>query len=249
MSDRVTPLELRGITRRFGRRVVLREIDLLLEPGQIVGLMGANGSGKTTLFSIIAGLLAPDGGERVFAGRALDEEATELRARVAYVAHTTQLYPLLTARENLDLFAQLRGAVGAQTRPAGPLLEQLGLGDVADALVSTFSRGMAQRVALARALAGNPDLMLLDEPFTALDRAGRELLAELLRVERDRGACVFLASHDVESVVDVADRVLLLEGGVIAKTVVRAETEDFRASVGALQHARSAGFGRSAQLA
>ena len=253
MSARITPLELKGITRRFGRNVVLRDIDLELEEGELVGLMGANGSGKTTLFSIIAGLLPPDAGEQRFAGRSVLSVETEVRARLAYVAHAPQLYPLLTARENLELFERLRGAAGEQSQSAVELLGRLGLGDVVDQPVATFSRGMAQRVVLARALAGNPDVLLLDEPFTALDRAGRAVLAGLLAAERDRGAAILLSSHDVDSLVDVADRVLLLENGVIARSISRAtdapQLEDFRAGVASLQHLGSAKLVGSAEMA
>lgn len=248
-SPRITPVELRGITRRFGRNLVLRDIDLRLDAGEIVGLMGANGSGKTTLFSIIAGLLAPDEGERSFAGRPALGDELELRARLAYVAHAIQLYPLLTARENLDLFARLREAVGASSRPAGEILERLGLGAALDRPVSTYSRGMAQRVVLARAVAGRPELMLLDEPFTALDRHGRTQLADLLREERDRGAAILLSSHDVDSIVDIADRVLLLEGGVIGQTVAKTEPAQFRSQVAALSHVQAERVGAAPQLA
>jgi heme ABC exporter ATP-binding subunit CcmA len=249
MSGPITPVQLRGITRRFGRNLVLREVDVELKAGEIVGLMGANGSGKTTLFEIIAGLLAPDGGERRFGDRAPESDELELRARLAYVAHATQLYPLLTGRENLELFAGLRGAIGASSRPAAEILERLGLADAIDRPVSTYSRGMAQRVVLARAMAGRPELMLLDEPFTALDRHGRGQLATLLREERDRGAAILLSSHDVDSVVDIADRVLLLEDGVIRRTVERTETEEFRRQVAALSHVTGEPVGGAPQLA
>lgn len=249
MSRSITPVELRGITRRFGRNLVLRDVDLELKSGEIVGLMGANGSGKTTLFSIIAGLLAPDAGDRFFGGRAPEADELELRSRLAYVAHATQLYPLLTARENLELFAGLRRAMGAASRPAAEILERLGLADALDRPVSTYSRGMAQRVVLARAVAANPDLMLLDEPFTALDRHGRAQLVAVLREERERGAAILLSSHDVDSVVDIADRVLLLEDGVIARTEERGGAEDFRTRVSALSHVPGAPVGAASQLA
>jgi heme ABC exporter ATP-binding subunit CcmA len=249
VSTSITPLELRGITRRFGRNLVLRDVELELRAGEIVGLMGANGSGKTTLFSIIAGLLAPDGGERRFGGRAPGRDELELRARLAYVAHATQLYPLLTGRENLELFARLREAIGATSRPSAEILERLGLAAAMDRPVSTYSRGMAQRVVLARAVATSPEVMLLDEPFTALDRHGRAQLAELLREERDRGAAILLSSHDVDSIADIADRVLLLEDGVIGGTAERTEADDFRRRVAALSHLTGRPVGAAPQLA
>ncbi len=226
MSPTLAPLEARGISQRFGRKRVLRRVDLKVESGELVGLVGANGSGKTTLFSIMTGLLPPDGGESTYAGTSIDRLSLELRARLAYVAHRPQVYLGLTARENLELFAQLRATVGATTIAADEALSRFGLADAADRLVGTFSRGMAQRLALARALASSPDILILDEPFTALDRQGREFLAEILRAERERGAALFVASHDHDMLVRVADRILHLENGVIAGEATRgAEVE------------------------
>jgi ABC-type multidrug transport system ATPase subunit len=213
MSTLVTPLELVGIGKRFGRLSVLRGVDLRVDAGEIVGLIGANGSGKTTLLNIAVGLLGPSEGERRLGGRAASRVELEERSRIAFVTHTTQLYPRLTARENMTLFAELRAAAGVDSAPSDPLLERLGLTHAADRMVGTFSRGMMQRLALARALAGRPQLLLLDEPFTALDRPGRERLAEVLVQERAAGLAVLLSSHDYDAVVAVTDRVVLLEDG------------------------------------
>jgi heme ABC exporter ATP-binding subunit CcmA len=223
MSASILPVALRGITCRFGRNAVLRGVDLDVRPGEIVGLLGANGAGKTTLFSILVGLHQPDAGTRSFAGRGCIDVDTSTRARLAWLAHHPQLYPLLSARENVELFLELAG------RPTGTLavelLTRLGLADVVDQLVQTFSRGMAQRVALARALALEPELLILDEPFTALDRAGQALLVELLRAEASRGAAILLSSHDVDILADLVDRAALLEGGVIAARCERGQGE------------------------
>jgi heme ABC exporter ATP-binding subunit CcmA len=227
VSASILPAELRGITCRFGRQAVLRGVDLEVHSGEIVGLLGQNGAGKTTLFSILVGLHQPDGGVRRFAGRDHGEVELEVRARLAWLAHSPQLYPLLTARENVELFVDLAGDARSPGAP-DPLvvLEHLGLAEVVDRPVGTFSRGMAQRVALARALALAPELLILDEPFTALDREGRALLAELLRSQATTGAAVLLSSHDLDVVAHVVDRVALLDGGVIRGEVRREQGED-----------------------
>lgn len=209
------PARLEGVHKRFGRNVVLRGVDLAIGRGEIVGLMGANGSGKTTLFTILVGLQQPDEGQRCFGDEVVEDVDVDVRSHLAYVAHASQLYPLLTARENLELFAQLRAAAGGTSVPAEEVLTRLGLTDAIDRPVQTFSRGMVQRVVLARALASRPELLVLDEPFTALDPRGRDELAALLREERDRGTGILLSSHDLDTLAGVADRVLLLAGGLI----------------------------------
>ena len=227
MNPTILPVELRGIHCRFGRKAVLRGIDLEVSGGEVVGLLGVNGAGKTTLFSILVGLHQPDAGSRRFGGRDHAEVGIELRARLAWLAHNPQIYPLLSARENVELFVDLAG----DARPAGArepvaALELLGLAEVVDRPVGTFSRGMAQRVALARALSLAPELLILDEPFTALDRGGRALLAELIRAEAAAGAAVLLSSHDLDVVATVVDRALLLDGGVIAGEARREPGDD-----------------------
>ena len=219
MSEALSVVSLRGISQRFGRQPVLRRVDLELAPASIVGLVGANGAGKTTLFSIIAGLLQPDAGERWLFGRAADEVSTATRARMAHVAHAPQLYGGLSARENLQLHADLRRACGLTTRPADEVLTELGLPmEAFDRPVSMHSRGMAQRVALARALAASPELLLLDEPFTALDAAGRDRFTEVLLGERARGAAILLSSHDLDTLTQICDRVVLLERGQLGRS-------------------------------
>ena len=237
MAREVTPLELRGIGKRFGRLSVLRGVDLRVDAGEVVGLIGANGSGKTTLLCIAVGLLAATEGERSFGGVVTRRVELELRQRIAFVTHTTQLYPRLTARENMQRYTELRDASGVDSLPADPLLERLGLTHAADRLVGTFSRGMQQRLALARALRGQPELLLLDEPFTALDRPGRHRLAEVLREECDRGLAVLLSSHDYDAVVSVTDRVVLLEAGRLRGEAQRGDDGDvlaYRERVGQL---------------
>lgn len=227
------PLRLVSASKRFGRLAVLRSIDLEIAGGQTIALLGANGCGKTTLLSIAAGLQSVSTGECTWGAPPRVELDRNDRSRLAYVAHATQVYARLTARENLELVDDLRGDTGGRKRLDG-LLERVGLAHAADRSVGQFSRGMQQRLAIARALVGRPDLMLLDEPFTALDVAGREMLAGILSEERTRGAAILLTSHDLETVAEVSDAAVLLVDGRIEQRVSRAagqSTESFATAV------------------
>lgn len=213
MSASIIPCELRSVVKSFGRTAVLRGVSLALDAGQITGLSGINGAGKTTLFRILAGLEDADSGELVFGASGEVGLREGVREQVAFVTHAPQLYPLLSARENLQLFADLRSARGCETMPAREALMTVGLEAVSEQAVRTFSRGMAQRVVLARAIAARPSLLLLDEPFTALDTEGQELVLRVLLEAKERGASVLLSSHDLARLREVSDRVVRLHAG------------------------------------
>jgi ABC-type multidrug transport system ATPase subunit len=178
-------IRARGLSRRFGQKRVVDRLDLDLEDGGFLVVTGANGSGKTTLLRLCAGLLAPTGGE-------LRVETD--RAGIGFLAHEPLVYRELSPIENLDLYGRLYRVPERRER-IGMLLERFGLWDVRNERSGSFSRGMLQRLALCRTLLHEPDLLLLDEPFNALDAGGTELLAREL--EELRGRRTFLvATHD-----------------------------------------------------
>ncbi len=224
ISPRVLPVELRQIVFRYGEAPVLRGVDLELRAGEIVALLGPNGAGKTTVISLLLGLEQPERGVRSFAGRVAPEVTIDIRAAIAWVGHAPQLQERLSAMENLELSANLSAAAGARRvgpRELASWLEVFGLDPSLRRPVSTYSRGMAQRVALARAFSREPDLLVLDEPFTALDGNGRQRLGEQLRLAREQGRAVLFSSHDHETVLALADQVLWLNEGVVAHRVER----------------------------
>src|SRR5215510_4850819 len=163
-------LTARRLGKRYGEKRVLRGIDLTLPRGGFLVVTGPNGAGKTTLLRICAGLAQPTEGT-------IERSAT--RAQVGYLGHEPLLYRELTALENLELYGRLYRVPERRER-AGMLLERFGLWDVRNDRVDSYSRGMVQRLALCRALLHEPELLLLDEPHTALDSAGAELLDEEL---------------------------------------------------------------------
>ena len=213
-----TRLTLSEVSRTFGRRRALSRVSLTCEAGEIVGLLGPNGAGKSTLIAIIATLLAPTSGE-VRYGEHVSVGAG-LRARIGLLAHDLHLYPELTAGENLAFFARLYG-VEQPDRCVDIALDRAGLADRRNDLVSGFSRGMRQRLALERALLHGPRLLLLDEPFTGLDDAAtRALVARLLDL-RSQGRILILATHDLETVEALLDRVALLRDGRLVEIAER----------------------------
>jgi heme exporter protein A len=202
-------VEARGLAKRFGRVVALHPLDLALAPGRVLAVLGPNGAGKSTLLRLLAGLGRPSAGTLAVGGEAADRRAR--RARVGLVSHATCLYPALTARANLAFAARLYGVADPAAR-ADALLARFELGAVAVRRSGTFSRGTAQRVAIARALVHDPDVVLLDEPFTGLDARAADLLEGLVRELAGRRTVVF-TSHDLPRASRLADEALLLVAG------------------------------------
>jgi len=174
-----------GLSRRFGAKRVLERVDFEVPRGGFLVVTGPNGAGKTTLLRLVAGLLVPTAGK-------LEVDAD--RSRLGFVAHEPLVYRELTALENLDLYGRLY-RIHERRERIGMLLERFGLWNVRNERAGSFSRGMMQRLALCRALLHDPDLLVLDEPFNALDAEGIELLEAQL--EELRSARTFLvATHD-----------------------------------------------------
>jgi heme exporter protein A len=204
---------VRGLEKRFGWAVALDGVDLVVPQGASLAVLGPNGAGKSTLLRLIAGLARPSAGCVEIGGRRAD--GRESRAQVGLIGHATFLYPALSARENLVFSARLHGVADPGAR-ADRLLAEAGLADVADRPVAGFSRGMAQRVAIARGLVHDPALLLLDEPFTGLDRASAGRLAERLARLRSERRTLVLVTHDVASATRLADAAIVMARGRIA---------------------------------
>jgi sulfonate transport system ATP-binding protein len=198
-------LEIEVDDKRFGARQVLRGLRLSVGAGEIVSLLGASGCGKSTLLSIVAGL------DRACTAR-VRLDGRELQgpdAGIGFVFQEPRLFPWLTVADNISFGAGVRNAPAAVI---AALLEEVGLPGYADALPKQLSGGQAQRVAIARGLYTRPRVLLLDEPFSAVDAITRMKLQDLLaRVAQERGLTVLLVTHDVDEAVQLSDRVVLLE--------------------------------------
>lgn len=208
-------LEIRGLKKSFGMKPILRSIDLSMNAGERLALLGANGAGKTTLLRILAGLSRPGAGQITIAGLDLIRQMREIRRKVGFVAHQPYLYDDLTALENLLFFARLYAIEQPQTQAAN-LLRRVGLNKKARERVSSLSRGQLQRLALARALLHAPQLLLLDEPDTGLDQEGLEVLSELLREHSEQGGTILFTTHDMEAAIQRSDQIAMLHNGRVA---------------------------------
>jgi heme ABC exporter ATP-binding subunit CcmA len=196
----MTLLSAQKVGKFFGSFPALRALSFTVERGQCVALLGRNGAGKTTLLRILGGLSRPtDGG-------------LQSQARISILGHGIGVYDELSARQNLDFFAAL-SPVAINT---AAWLEKVNLTQVADAPLREYSRGMRQRLALARTFMGEPELLLLDEPFTSLDDKATALLQTLLGEALQRGAAVVLSTHQIPEAMTLATHVLFLERGKLA---------------------------------
>ncbi len=208
-------VELEQLGRRYGATYVLRDVNLSVSAGKTLVLKGSNGAGKTTLLRVLSTRLRPSrGAGRVF-GFDLAKEAHSVRERVVYLSVFGGSYGGLTPLENLSLAARLYGR-NARTARLEAHLEQVGLAEVRHKLVRGFSSGMKKRLGIARLLLADAELWLLDEPYAALDEAGKGLIDTLLENAKAQGTTVLMASHELERSARFADRVLELRGGTLA---------------------------------
>jgi len=206
-------LELHDVSRRYGEVVALDGVSFTVEQGEMRGLVGRNGAGKTTAMRIVLGLAEPDGGQVRLNGAAIDGAA---RRRIGYMPEERGLYPKMKVLEQLDFFGRLSGMTPADARSAAThWVERLGVADRAGDRVDELSLGNQQRVQLAAALVHQPDLLVLDEPFSGLDPVGVDVLSLVLREEAGRGAAVVFSSHQLELVETLCDAVTILDKGTV----------------------------------
>ena len=207
-------LEVEHLTKRFGTRTAVEDMNLRLQAGEILGLLGPNGAGKTTAIRTLLGLLRPDSGRARVAGFDCWHQHVAAARHFGAVLESPGMYLSLTARQNLRQFARLLG--GPPERDLERLLEEVGLAGRMDEPVRGFSLGMRQRLAVAQALLGQPQLLILDEPTNGLDPIGIHDLRELLRkLAREQGMAVLFSSHMLAEVEGLCDRIAIMSHGFV----------------------------------
>jgi ABC-2 type transport system ATP-binding protein len=215
----VSAVEVRGLRKRYGGFEAVRGIDFSIEAGEVFGLLGPNGAGKTTTVEILEGYRTRDEGTVTVLGADPQHADREWRERVGVVLQSSSLYPSLTVRESLAVFA----GYYRSPRDPGEVIEIVGLTDKRDARVRTLSGGQKRRLDLGLALVGDPELIFLDEPTTGFDPGARRSAWETIRNLRSLGKTVLLTTHYLDEAEKLADRVAVLRDGVIIREGTPAE--------------------------
>jgi sodium transport system ATP-binding protein len=207
---------VREITKRFDGFAAVSNLSFDANDHAITGVLGANGAGKTTTLRMIAGVLEPDAGEIYVAGENPQVDPVAAQKGLGALLDHTGLYPRLTARENIEYFARLRGIPEEERgERVQTVLADLGLTAIADRPVTGFSQGERMKVALGRALVHRPSHLLLDEPTNGLDVPTQRTLRNLLKVLRDAGTCIVFSSHVLGDVEDLCDRIVVIVKGAV----------------------------------
>ena len=221
----MTAIELRGVRKEFGDVTAVRDLNLTVAEGEVYGFLGPNGAGKSTTIDMLLDLVRPTAGTVRVLGRDATGDGVAIRRRTGVLPDGFSVYDRLSGRKHVEF------AVRSKEADDDPddLLERVGLLDDADRKAGGYSKGMRQRLALAMALAGDPDLLVLDEPSSGLDPAGAKEMRDIVQTEADRGATVFFSSHILEQVDAVCDRVGILRNGEL---VAEDSVERLREAVG-----------------
>jgi ABC-2 type transport system ATP-binding protein len=209
-------LEVCQLTKRYGGIAVVERVSFTIRPGEILGYLGPNGAGKSTTVKMIIGLIHPNAGRVLFHGRDVRQNLKEFQHRIGYVPEEPHLYPHLSGREYLQLAGRLRGLHRSALEPKmDELLRLFGLWDDRHAPLTSYSKGMRQKILLSASLLHDPELLILDEPFSGLDVNTALVLRSLIKALAGRRKMVLYSSHVLEVVEKICDAVLILRKGQV----------------------------------
>ncbi|MCY4142233.1 MAG: ABC transporter ATP-binding protein [Gammaproteobacteria bacterium] len=219
-------VEIEKLSKRFGRKVAVEELDLTVQPGEILGFLGPNGAGKSTTVKILTGMLKPSSGSARICGHNVVEDSLEAKRKIGFVPESGAVYEVTTPNEYLDLIATLHDIDRdrAQTR-SKELLRLFGLSDQSGQQMFDFSKGMKQKVLLCAALVTEPEVLLLDEPLNGLDANTVSVVKELLRSLANDGRTILFCSHILEVVERLCTRIVIIDHG---RTITQGTSEEIR---------------------
>lgn len=209
-------ISISNLRKSYGSKVVLKGIDLEVKRGEVIGYIGPNGAGKSTTVKIMLGLIRDYDGEVSILGENISSGSIDYKARIGYVPETAEIYENLTAREYLTFIGELYGMDYSQVdEKANSLMGLFGIGDVYDARISSFSKGMKQKTMIISALLNDPDILFLDEPLTGIDANSVMVFKEVLEQLAKEGKTIFYSSHIMEVVEKLSSRIILINDGQI----------------------------------
>lgn len=216
MSEQLPVISISHLAKWYGTKQILKDINLDIYPGQVIGYIGPNGAGKSTTVKILAGLIGDFKGEVSVSGIDLRTDPLEVKARIGYVPENAELYDVLTPMEYLDFVGKLHGMdEGTIVEKATKLLSAFGLQSSMHNRMDTFSKGMRQKVLLISGIIHNPDIIILDEPLSGLDANAVITVKELIALLAKEGKTIFYCSHMMDVVEKISDRIMLINQGQI----------------------------------
>lgn len=216
-----------NLTKRYGDKTIVDNVSLSVNKGEIYGFLGLNGAGKTTTIRTLLGMIRPTSGDVYLYGKRLVEGGQELWKRVGYMVEMPYAYPSFSVRDNLKLFARLRGI--SDQKAIDEVIDKVNLTSYVKTKAKDLSLGNAQKLGLAKALIHNPDILILDEPTNSLDPVGIVEIRELLKtLASEHGVTVFISSHILEEISKLASRIGIIDQGVLLQEITTQEFDRIR---------------------
>lgn len=215
-------IEVNGLVKRIGDKTILRGIQLTVEKGQTVGILGSNGAGKSTLLKVLATIMKPTDGTVKVDGKDIKKDAMKIKQILGYLPHASMVYDHYSPYENLKFFGSLYNVPNIEAR-VHEIIDKVGLKMFTNEPVRSFSRGMIQRIAIARAIIHQPEILLLDEPHTGLDQNAIQILNQVIEEMKGDQVTTLMVTHDFLQAAKVCDRFVIIKGGKIADDFMLAD--------------------------